>query len=238
MPAAASLPTFSAATVSLSTLRETLCYEKACILSGFTIGDHEQLKKSVQNWGVPILEPRNLRGGMIYEVCIDQHSDLPAYANTSYAFDFHTDCSEFSHPPDTVLLLCEQKAESGGESLLVDLDAVIPHLSFETLLQLQKPSFYFKPKLHPILSLNTQQEIVVRYQPAHFVLGEKLGLWHKTEAQRQALANLEAVIYQEAISFLLQPGDALLLNNQRCLHSRNAFKGQRLLKRVRFNLQA
>ncbi len=217
-------------------LQETLSRSKACILSGFPLGDHAYLQHRVQAWGTPVLEARNLEGGMIYAVSVDHQSDLPAYANTPYAFGFHTDCSEFDEPPNTVLLLCEQIAESGGESTVVDLDHVIPHLAFETLLQLQKPQFYFKPVLQPILSLNTQQDIEVRYQPTHFVLGEKLKLWQKTAAQQEALADFEAALAREAVSFLLQPGDALLLNNRRCLHGRKAFEGQRLLKRVRFNL--
>jgi alpha-ketoglutarate-dependent taurine dioxygenase len=231
------LPTFSLAEITLTQLQETLSQSKACIIKGFPIGDADYLQSRVQEWGVPLLEPRNLEGGMIYEVCVDATSHLPAYANTSYAFGFHTDCSEFESPPDTVLLLCEQAAPSGGESVAVDLDRAIPHLSFETLLQLQKPQFFFKPMLHSILSLNTQQAIEVRYQPTHFVLGEHLKLWQKTPAQQQALANFETALAQEAVSFLLQPGEALLLNNRRCLHGRQAFQGQRLLKRVRFNLQ-
>jgi alpha-ketoglutarate-dependent taurine dioxygenase len=77
----------------------------------------------------------------------------------------------------------------------------------------------------------------VRYQPTHFALAEALKCWQKTPAQQQALTNFEAALAQECVSFLLQPGDALLLNNHRSLHGRQAFQGQRLLKRVRFNLQ-
>lgn len=233
------LPTFLAAEeVTLSGLREVLSQSKACIIKGFPIGDPEYLKSKVCDWGDPVLEPRNLEGGMIYDVCVDHQSDLPAYANTPYAFGLHTDCSEFQVPPDTVFLLCEQAAESGGESVVVDLDRIIPHLDFETLLQLQKPRFYFKPTLHSILSVNAQNTIEVRYQPTHFVLGEKLDIWAKTAAQQKALFNFERVLAQEAICFLLQPGDALLLNNRQCLHGRQSFQGQRLLKRVRFNLQS
>lgn len=219
-------------------LQTTLTQTKACIVKGFPSGDHAYLQRRVRAWGTPLLEPRNLEGGMIYNVCIDQASELPAYANTPYAFGFHTDCSEFEDPPDTVLLLCEQTADSGGESVVVNLDHVIPHLTFESLLQLQKPHFYFKPALHPILSLNAQQEIEVRYQPTHFALAEALNIWQKTPAQQQALANFETALALEGVSFLLQPGDALLLNNRRSLHGRQAFRGQRLLKRVRFNLQS
>ena len=232
------LPTFASAEVRVNELRATLAESKACIVKDFPAGDYDYLQHRIRAWGTPLLEARNLEGGMIYNVCIDHQSELPAYANTPYAFGFHTDCSEFEAPPDTVLLLCEQTAEVGGESVVVDLDRVIPHLTFETFLQLQKPHFYFKPALHPVLSLNAQEEITVRYQPTHFALAEALNCWQKTPAQQQALENFEAALAQECVRFLLRPGDALLLNNHKSLHGRQAFQGQRLLKRVRFNLQS
>ena len=104
------LPTFASAEVRVNELRATLAESKACIVKDFPAGDYDYLQHRIRAWGTPLLEARNLEGGMIYNVCIDHQSELPAYANTPYAFGFHTDCSEFEAPPDTVLLLCEQTA--------------------------------------------------------------------------------------------------------------------------------
>ncbi len=232
------LPTFAAATVTPEVLGQTLREVGACILKDFPCNDRTFLEQQVRAWGEPVIEARNLEGGMVFEVTVDTSAELPAYAATPYAFDCHTDCAEFAEPPDTVLLLCEQAAELGGESLWVPLDAVIPHLSYETLRQLQKPQFYFKGHSHPILSLGSTGEIEVRYQPLAFMLSEQLGVWHKTPDQAAALAEFAQALAQTVQIFNLVPGDCFVFHNRRSLHGRTAFQGQRLLKRVRFNFKA
>ena len=232
------LPTFAAATVTPEVLGRTLREVGACILKDFPCHDRSFLEQQVRAWGEPILEARNLDGGMVFDVTVDHSAELPAYASTPYDFDCHTDCAEFTEPPDTVLLLCEQSAEQGGESLWVPLDAVIPHLSYETLRQLQKHQFYFKGHVHSILSLGTTGEIEARYQPLAFTLNEQLGVWQKTPEQAAALDEFAHAVAQEVQRFTLAPGDCFVFHNRRSLHGRTAFQGARLLKRVRFNFKA
>lgn len=231
-------PTFSAQAMTPALLRRTLQEVGACLLTDFPCGDLPLLERTVQSWGQPVYEERNIAGGMVFEVTVDQTAEMPAYASTPYAFDCHTDCAEFAEVPDAVLLLCEQAAAQGGESLWAPVDALLPYLSSESLLQLQKPQFPFKSQWRPVLDLGDTGEIEVRYQPLAFLLSEQLGVWQKSQAQAIALAEFAHALQQTVQCFSLKPGDCFVLHNRRSLHGRLAFQGQRLLKRVRFYLKA
>ncbi len=221
-------------------LQHVLAHQRACIIQGFPVEEqHQTLKAMVHQLGRPLLEARNIDGGMVYPVTPDRVSPTPAYVDTPYTFDCHTDCAEFKHVPEGVVLLCETPAESGGDTLWVDLEDILPELSYETLLQLQKPVFNFRIHKAPILRVNPLTEHVeIRYHGAMLALtdslAEEVGFLARSPELLAACEELESKAQEKTQQFKLATGDCLVLDNTRSLHGRTAFSGHRLLKRVRF----
>lgn len=223
---------------SLDAIQAALVQSGGCLIKDFPLHNDDAIVEQVLAWGEPLHESRNAVQSILYTVQVDETDTLPAYADTPYYFSCHTDCAEFAEPPDTVLLLCDTPADQGGASLWAPIDAVVAHLSAETLLELQKPAFPFKSSFYPILELGTADEITVRYQPIALVLSESAGLWQSTPAQNAAIHAFEEALQRETQRFTLEKGDCWLLNNRRILHGREAFVGPRVLRRARFYLKA
>ncbi len=210
-----------------------------CIVTGMPYSDDDEALKSLSyQLGEPLLEPHNLRGGMVCRVEVESREDRP-YASTSQHFPGHTDCVDYAEPPDTVLLLCERPAISGGESFAAHLDDFLPLLSAEEIFALNKTDFYFRYGYLPILTLQ-QSKVAIRYnrimldlfQPDH-------------NPEREALLDrLDDAIQSVSFRFSLQQGECLILNNHTTVHGRTAFVDNqsnqtqgRLLKRSRLSLQ-
>lgn len=188
--------------------------------------------------GAPLLETHNLRGGMVCRVEVESHADRP-YASTSLHFPGHTDCVDYAEPPDTVLLLCERPAVSGGESFAAHLDDFLPLLSAEDIFALNKADFYFRYGYLPILTLQ-QRKVMIRYNRIMLDL-----FCPERKPEHEALLDrLDTAIQSVSFTFSLQQGECLILNNHTMVHGRAAFVDSqsnqtqgRLLKRSRLSLR-
>lgn len=140
---------------------------------------------------------------------------------------------------DHLLLVCVVDGATGGESVLVDgarlVDAladVDPELhSFATAVPVDQGEPGMHPFVCPLVSQRTNGRLVVRRpgwitaDPASVDPEGDAALLQRwadvTEAQRVA-----------AQRFRLAPGDVVVVDNDRVLHSRDAYTGDRLLWRV------
>lgn len=210
----------------------------ACVVQNMPCSaENQALEQLALSLGQPLHEAHNLNGGMVCEVRPQPDDTHPAYANTPYFFPCHTDCSDFEHPPNTVLLLCEQPARQGGESLLAHLDDFLPELGFADLLELQRPAFLFRRAFWPILSKQGEQ-VQIRYNRMMFEIFQRLQNIELDEDQLQALDHLDQAIAAHQVTFALKQGDCLIIDNQRLVHGRTAFEtdhSPRLYKRARLH---
>lgn len=205
-----------------------------CIVCGMPCSEDDvALQALALALGEPLLEPHNLAGGMVCRVEVEASEARP-YANTPFHFPGHTDCTDYAAPPDTVLLLCERQAASGGDSFVAPLSAIWPRLAPADLLSLSLPRFYFRYGYLPILS-KRQGQFAIRYNRT---LMKLYPAPDGPDPEREALLDrLDAAIAAASFSFALTPGDCLILDNHVVVHGRSAFEdgAGRLMKRVRLD---
>jgi hypothetical protein len=210
----------------------------ACIIKNFPGSESDNsLIELSELMGKSVDEKRNINGKTIYNVEVNNNLEVPAYANTPYEFLCHSDCAEFPNPPDTVLLLCERQAETGGESYLIWLEDILSQLSIHEVQLLAEPVFPLGKQFIPILSTRNNR-MIIRYNRVTIDINVKaygLVLDNKVQA---LLDKLDQVIDSSKFIFKLEPHDCLIINNEILLHGRGAFpeNSNRLLKRVRLYL--
>ncbi|MFG3136590.1 MULTISPECIES: TauD/TfdA family dioxygenase [unclassified Streptomyces] len=161
--------------------------------------------------------------------CIPRHAGRPGYAGLGNGeLAPHTERSGLPHPPRLMLLVCSQPAESGGECLLSDGLRVhadlLEHQAGEAADVLARPrtayfgagdghpTQVFTPHLDGRVSLRLRLDALARWSP--------LVLPHLFELQAATLRHQQPV--------RLVPGQAYLLDNERWLHARTGFDGNRV----------
>jgi alpha-ketoglutarate-dependent taurine dioxygenase len=141
---------------------------------------------------------------------------------SNLVFPLHTDCSYLDKPADVVTLYCMQNSESGGESLLLNINKIIPLLPQDHLQLLLTRKFRIYSKEYPILE-QSGPLYLVRYS-----IDEMLSSYPESdhESLRSTLAPLNNLLNDSAhyLTFKLQPNDCLLVNNRTSLHGRHAFE--------------
>ncbi|MEU8919483.1 TauD/TfdA family dioxygenase [Kitasatospora sp. NPDC048545] len=144
----------------------------------------------------------------------------------------HTDGTQVAEPPRLVLLACQVAARSGGETVLVDGNNVLREMAsahpdaFSALTQPRAAYFggaagHFAPVLRQVG--DGRWQIRLRLDP---------GLARFSPDAEPHLPALRDVVRRHAQTILLRPGQALLIDNERTLHGRSAFTGERLLLRA------
>lgn len=137
----------------------------------------------------------------------------------------HTD-GAFGTPPEVLVLACFQKAETGGESVVVDMKGGYEHLmqtSPELVLALSCPEALTvirgdQTKTNPVFQL-TDKRVRVVYSDHEY----NATVSHP-EATQAVKALAEYVTNQENQTIMtLEPGEILILNNSRLLHGRKSF---------------
>lgn len=202
-----------------------------CIVTGMPCdADDASLEALSRALGQPVNEPHNLTGGMVCRIEVEPRENRP-YASTPGHFPGHTDCSDHRHPPEIVLLLCEQAARQGGDSFVARLPEILVKLTPDDLFALQEPQFFFRYGYLPILSL-AKGRITIRYNRQ---LLEMFKPSDTPETLIHLLDRLDQAIQAASFEFRLAPGDCLILDNRTTVHGRTAFDddGSRLMKRVR-----
>lgn len=229
------LPCFEFGTSGLiEQIQVTLASLGGCVVQGLPCSeDNAALEALARNLGEPLLEPHNLNGGMVCRIAVEAGETRP-YASTPWHFPAHTDCTDYLHPPQIVLLLCEQPANEGGLSFVALVPQVLEQLAADDIFALQESRFYFRFGYLPILTLN-RGRVAMRYSRQMLEMFKQP---EQTSETNELLDRLDQAIEAVSFGFRLNRGDCLILNNQTTVHGRTAFgdDGSRLLKRVRISV--
>ncbi len=172
-------------------------------------------------------------------------SSVKAHDDTAYTNSYlepHTDSTYSIDAPGLQLFVCLERDGTGGDSVLVDGFAIAEELrtedpkAFETLTTVSVPGHYLEPGVYltasrPPIRLDADGNVIQvsfnNYDRAPFRLPEP----QMTEFYR-AYAELHRRIIDRSGWFTvrLEPGDALVFDNWRCLHGRLAYTGTRVFE--------
>ena len=143
----------------------------------------------------------------------------------------HTDRSGIPTPPALLMMSCGQPAASGGECVVIDGRAIYHELAEsvpDAVRALSAPrSAFFGGAAGHLGSIFTNTDdgrVTVRLR-----LDD---LAYFSPEVRRWLPELRAAIDRHAITLSLDAGQGYILQNQRWLHGRRAFLGQRVMYRV------
>jgi hypothetical protein len=143
---------------------------------------------------------------------------------------FHMDLVNATSPPDFTTLLCVRPDPlGGGLSILSDAHAAVARLSANSRALLAEPAYHYgtffdlhgvgeEYKPFPILDASGPGEGFVRFT-AKMLQRSRLG-----RAHADAAGELAEELVRGQVSFMLRPGDYLLVNQRRFLHGREALR--------------
>ncbi|KUO00036.1 TauD/TfdA family dioxygenase [Streptomyces caeruleatus] len=141
---------------------------------------------------------------------------------------FHMDLVNGTRPPDYTTLLCVRPDPlGGGRSILSDAHAAVARLSEDSRALLAESAYSYgtffdlfdvgeEYKPFPILDDSNPSEEFVRFT-AKMLERSELG-----QAHAEAARELAEELVRGQVSFILQPGDYLIVNQRRFLHGREA----------------
>ncbi len=169
---------------------------------------------------------------------------VPGAANIAYTaqqLDWHQDLLYFESPPGVQLLHCLKQAPSGGETLF--LDAVAAADSFEAK---HPDDFVLLSRFQFTYQYANEQVALTQRRPLFAPATDKfshrrvfwspewqgnLSLHKAVRRHYEAFAAWEKHLGEAPqLSLKLQPGTAVLFDNHRMLHARNAYAGERHLQ--------
>ena len=164
------------------------------------------------------------------------------YSRTPDALPLHTDCSNKAIPPNLVAFAMERPdPQGGGESVILAATDLVHELPEDLISLLRQPVFPFTDeKRYPILQ-GQGNDWRIRYyrNQINSALGKQYPLSDQLRAALDALdCALEGSKRSECLA--LQPGDVLIMDNQRVLHGRSAMPADspRLMHRFRLSVPA
>ncbi|WP_406438976.1 TauD/TfdA family dioxygenase [Streptomyces sp. NBC_01613] len=145
--------------------------------------------------------------------------------------DPHTERSGTPNPPRLMLLVCGKAAVTGGECLLTDGQALHSDLftgDREAGVALARPrtAFFGAGDGHAtqVFTVHHDMRVSVRLR------FDGLARWNPTV--QPYLPQLRAAAVRHQVRLTLAPGQGYLLDNERWLHARRAFTGDRLFWRA------
>ncbi|MFF9818988.1 TauD/TfdA family dioxygenase [Streptomyces sp. NPDC014006] len=141
---------------------------------------------------------------------------------------FHMDLVNATLPPDYTTLLCVRPDPlGGGPSILSDAHAAVARLSEDCRALLAESAYHYgtffdlfgvgdEYKPFPVLDGPKPGEGFVRFTAKMLARSEL------SQAQAEAARELAEELVRGQVSFMLQPGDYLIVNQRRFLHGREA----------------
>jgi hypothetical protein len=159
---------------------------------------------------------------------------------------FHTDGSFLPAAPEIAALLSLSRADEGGETVIVDgagvvddlcaSDAPVAAVLFEEHpVDLRGQTSGDLTRSQPVATRDEGGRVRLRYVRDYIEQGyDKAGL-RMTDRTRVAFDRFDALAAAEErqISFLLERGELLVIDNQRYLHGRRAFRETTRRRRLR-----
>ncbi|MFF7092837.1 TauD/TfdA family dioxygenase [Streptomyces rubradiris] len=147
------------------------------------------------------------------------------------ALDPHTERSGTPNPPRLMLLVCGQAAETGGECLLTDGQAVHSDLftgerEAGSALAQPRTAFFGAGDGHATQVFTVHDDLRVSMR----LRFDRLARWNPMV--QPYLPHLRAAVARHQVPLDLAPGQGYLLDNERWLHARRAFTGDRVFWRA------
>jgi hypothetical protein len=157
------------------------------------------------------------------------------YHQTKQGAYVHNDGVSDPLPINYLVLACGQKAKIGGESILIDAEAVYAALEpYPSILECLMGEFWFENRgmseqetlfKAPIISLTSNGEPLIRYFRVYIESAHRKANEPITTRQKEALDFLDVVLDQSTVQrrILLEPGHVLISADDRFLHTRTSF---------------
>lgn len=147
----------------------------------------------------------------------------------------HTDRSILQSPPDLVLLWCKQSAKEGGESTFVDMKSVLDNLKltdyclYRELLQISAvfSDENFSDFYHSNVFYKDGTSTYLRFRNDNYIF--------LAPRYHHVFERLVEIIRRNMATYLVNSGEAIIINNKRVLHGRKKFTGHRELYRLHIN---
>ncbi|WP_406463427.1 TauD/TfdA family dioxygenase [Streptomyces sp. NBC_01622] len=161
-----------------------------------------------------------------------RHAHRTGFAGLSNGpLDPHTERSGTPNPPRLMLLVCAQAAATGGECLLTDGQAMHSDLfageqEAGAALAQARTAFFGAGDGHAtqVFTVHDDRRVSVRLR------FDGLARWNPIV--QPYLPQLRAAAGRHQLCLALAPGQGYLLDNERWLHARRAFTGDRLFWRA------
>ena len=177
-------------------------------------------------------------------------SNVTAHADSAYGAETlepHTDGSYSHDGPGMQMFVCSERTGDGGESVLVDGFAAAHALrnmdpdAFDLLCEVSVPAHYIEEGVslraeRPTIRLDGNGDLLQvtfnNYDRAPFILEpDTMRAWYAAYSTFHALISDRDTWWTHR----LEPGDALIFDNWRCLHGRMAYSGVRVFNGAYLN---
>jgi alpha-ketoglutarate-dependent taurine dioxygenase len=201
----------------------------------FTCRDRDEYLQGISALG-PVITHRDSEPDGV--TVVEHREDLagrPGYHGLSNGpLRPHTDSSGLRSVPRGLALMCERLSSEGGESILIDGQAVA-----ETLQQLRPAAFEEFSRDDSVVFLSGQEE----FRGAVFTPSEDGRFRVRLRLDRLGYFNYELTPHLPALfeaislstfSVQLQEGEGYIIDNYRYFHGRRAFSGSRRMLRLLF----
>ena len=181
-----------------------------------------------------ILQTRDINS---FVMPVKPMDNSPKIIYSSKHQSFHVDCGDNNYQPNFAILVCLKSAEIGGLSLIVPNEKIIEFIKKSNLnpeeieaLYASKSIIYERGNISftsSIVHKNASGESCFSIRYADRMTG-------KTLLYEELLYKLLVFVHNRVnhYRFLLETGEILILNNNKVLHGRNSFKGERELMRI------
>lgn len=205
-----------------------------CILDGFH--SEGEIITYLRHLG-PLVQHRDSENtGITYLAARSEVAGLPGFAGfSSEALLPHTDRSAASVPPRLLAMAWRKASLAGGDLSIHDFAKILPELrrSHPAVVKLITEQFRvrYDDREHsfdgPILELIDKMRYRLRFR----IDGN--GYYRFVDSSLVTLLVHE--INRMQVSIRLAPGQLVIVDNHRCLHSRTHYQGERLVSRVLLN---
>ena len=171
---------------------------------------------------------RESNGRLIHSVAPTRSNwDMQISSSSAVELEMHTELAYAEHQPAFVLLLCVKQGPDAAATLVAPLEVIIDHLPLAVLNVLHEPVFMTSVDVAvrgqpgqrigpmPVLTRSSSGDLLIRCD---------LGEFKPTDCKSSdALSAVRSAARSCAHRVVLDPGDLLVIDNNRAMHGRLPF---------------
>jgi alpha-ketoglutarate-dependent taurine dioxygenase len=223
--------------------RELIAEQGWQVIRAAPTGDSPEAQRRLLEWIRLFAVPTETTDGVfVWPVCPRPPREDATFSETRDTAALHTDSQFRDAPEEAFALLCVRPADEGGASLVQPVLPLVEHVqasdpdAFELLCRSPVP--FLAPAAFADDGLSWHRVIDsgnVTWRWDTLEAGLRRAGQVAPEVRAALCVFRDAVESSRPAELMLEEGDLLLVDNKHCLHGRTAFRGDRLLYRVRFN---